>query len=91
MEVFRCWNQGQSGTQSNKLGPRPKQWNLPKIHDWLDQNQITDPTDIEFLKRGMQRASWRPTQTARREAVTKNTTCSGGSKEEQGNGGNNHR
>jgi hypothetical protein len=41
-EVIHHWNQGQSGTQSNKLGPHLKQWNLPKIHDWLDQNPITD-------------------------------------------------
>ncbi len=56
-EVIRHWNQGQSGTQYNKLGPCPKQWNLPKIHDWFDQNPITDRTDIEFLKSTV--ASWK--------------------------------
>ncbi len=65
-EVICRWNQGQSGTQSNKLGPNPKQWNLSKIHDWLDQNPITDPTDIEFLKSMV--SSWKEViEAARKE------------------------
>jgi hypothetical protein len=34
-----------------KLGPCLRKWNLLKIQEeWLEQNLIVDPIDIEFLK-----------------------------------------
>jgi hypothetical protein len=40
-----------SGAKNKKVGPRPKQWNLSKILEWLEEHPISDPADISFLKR----------------------------------------
>jgi hypothetical protein len=34
----------------SKIGPCPKQWNLPKNIDWLEQNPIVNPVHVTFLK-----------------------------------------
>ena len=31
-------------------GPRPRQWNLAKIQEWLDQHPVDDAREITFLK-----------------------------------------
>ena len=48
-EVIRRWSEANSGRASAKVGPRPRAWNLPKIHEWLDLNPIVDPSDVAFL------------------------------------------
>ncbi len=40
-----------SGAKNKKVDPRPKQWNLSKILEWLEEHPILDPADISFLKR----------------------------------------
>jgi hypothetical protein len=50
-EVIRRWANQAAKTQRKEIGvgPRPKQWNLPKIHEWLDLHPIVDPSDVAFL------------------------------------------
>jgi hypothetical protein len=40
-----------SGAKKKKVGPRPKQWNLSKSLEWLEEHPISDPANISFLKR----------------------------------------
>jgi hypothetical protein len=50
-EIHRRWVTfvGVAGNQS-KGKPRPKQWAMPKLLEWLDQNPITCSADIAYLK-----------------------------------------
>jgi hypothetical protein len=48
-EVIRRWRRENHSSDSTK-GPRPKQWNLVKIHEWLEQNVIVNAADIAFVK-----------------------------------------
>jgi hypothetical protein len=48
-EVNRRWIRENSSV-SVKIGPRPRKWNLPKIQEWLENNPIVNPFDIEFVK-----------------------------------------
>ena len=49
-EVVRRWAHQATNPQRKEIGPRPKQWNLPKIHEWLELHPIIDPGDIAFLR-----------------------------------------
>ena len=49
-EVTRRWSQSNKDKTNTKIGPRPKQWTLVKIRDWLEVNPIVDPNDVTFLK-----------------------------------------
>jgi hypothetical protein len=51
-EVTRRWTNGVKkgdSVHAKKNCPRPKQWNLPMILEWLEQNPIEDSIDIAFL------------------------------------------
>jgi hypothetical protein len=37
--------------KNKKVGPRPKQWSLSKIQEWLEDHPVLNPADISFLKR----------------------------------------
>lgn len=48
-EVLRRYNLfAQSAV---KVQPRPKAWRADKLFDWLDNNPITAPLDVDFLQR----------------------------------------
>jgi hypothetical protein len=50
-EVCRRWACANPNGNSNaKVGPRPNQWNLPKIQKWLLDNPVDNPIDIDLLK-----------------------------------------
>ena len=47
----RCVEQATTTNKNKKVGPRPKQWSVSKIQEWLEEHPISDPADISFLKR----------------------------------------
>ena len=50
-EEIRHWTKvNGDSAHTKKRVPRPKQWNLPKIFEWLEKNPIEDSIDIAFLK-----------------------------------------
>ena len=47
-KIEHRWHAFASAEQST-VPPHPKQWSLPKVLTWLDNNPITDDEDIVFL------------------------------------------
>ncbi len=47
-EVVRHWAQQAKNLQNKEIGPRPKLWNLPKLHEWFEQNPVVDPSNAAF-------------------------------------------
>lgn len=52
-EIERRWqiSVGAAGIKQQKGKPRPKQWLMPKLLEWLDENPISDSADIGYLSR----------------------------------------
>ncbi len=48
-EVVRRWARQAKNPQNKEIGPRPKQWNMPKLQEWLEQNPVVDESDIAFV------------------------------------------
>ena len=54
VEISRRWNifvnaRIRPNPYDQRLGPRPKQWKLQKVLDWLDNNPIEATEDVAFL------------------------------------------
>ena len=49
-EILRRWeiSVGAEGIKYQKGKPRPNQWLMPKILEWLDENPISDPPILHF-------------------------------------------
>ena len=52
-EIERRWKAttSVSPTKIQSMAPRPKQWLMPRVLEWLDANPVSDKFDVQFLQR----------------------------------------